>query len=1205
MKSTKLLAALAGTALLAACTQEELVKVENAPQTMEEVVGAKLVGTDLSLNVSMGDAQTRYAGGVDGWDSEDKVGLGWIVNKDGAAALQPEGEAPVSGKLYANHMFDNAGDNVWTTKGNIYEGWYFSYYPWSYQAQSGVEKVYTLNPDMLGAGPALHLSQTLYLSARQHISADPKAGDLDTKTGNLSTAFRVQRAVNFIQFTATAKGAFAKGGDLADEQIVSMTIDAGADNKIFANELTIDAQYLPIYTDDWNKPESKTSEAEEVQKTLYAGTTPVLRPTEMVSSITRNVAAADLFTSTNPLEDGKNKNLYFNVIPQKASDDFDETDVTLTVYTTNGYFVINSENTSKTNTEAIKKLVTFYKGETAGDIKDVLALDIELYPEIFKTDFSHICCEECWNNAVKMVDILGREKETFTIAPNDKNGHNGTGLITFADGINMPETCKLTVLRPSNANGLTSTGFEIAGNLEEWPADLNTNHIRVIVNDGVTIENAHTIKAQLIENYGTLDVPTVEQGGAYDSTNTLETAKVSTAINYYGIKNYGTINLEKWAKVVNVDNSGDENGEGRINVAYGSYVNLTGNTEEGIIAHVVDADDVKTPSRIAKLVTDWQMPYENEEGTMVDMVDYVGVNTLVLNNGIDLDLTWKDKDEDVDGDNDPYTPSEDGTITGGTANYGDLSKVDFEINGGSLKSSTSEKAVMNVTMNGGTIDESIKIAGDLTIESGVNTVNATDIEGALNITDGSGTITSAASIASVNIVDGNYTVNAQAINKNTDGVAIDATGENYFNVKTINGNVTLNGDILLNNVAVAGNVTVLNGTVKTANTEINGTLEIDGSDAEVELSSEKAINITRIINNGGTLTAGNDVEVGSIIMTNGSTTSVMGYTVYYAEAFDIDSNSTFTGAKQNMGLLVDEGGNYGVGTVKGLKYIASLVKGGNNLSGKTVVLTDDIDFAGVEWSPIGTSNNRFKGSFDGNGKTISNLHIDNGENNNAGFFGYVEGSKTAKIEIKNVVLENVEVKGGWRVGGLIGNCGNYTTVSNITIKGLVKIEGYSDAGAVVGATCKTIGNINVDVEEGSYVKSMVGTVGGVAGLLIENYHAEDITTNINVIATNIIADNTQRNNPGVGGVFGCTNGHGTTLTNCSSSGDVTILNAETEELAQKIGGVSGGRHGGKLTLTGCSYTGNLASSYNGTSINVFNNQSLVGGYEDSKNIIVK
>ena len=302
----------------------------------------------------------------------------------------------------------------------------------------------------------------------------------------------------------------------------------------------------------------------------------------------------------------------------------------------------------------------------------------------------------------------------------------------------------------------------------------------------------------------------------------------------------------------------------------------------------------------------------------------------------------------------------------------------------------------------------------------------------------------------------------------------------------------------------------------------------------------------------------------------------------------------------------DNQGSYSMKNATDLLWIADQVnEKGKTLAGMTMTLTENIDVKGIDWSPIGTSNNRFKGSFDGNGKTISNLHIDNGENNNAGFFGYVEGSKTAKIEIKNVVLENVEVKGGWRVGGLIGNCGNYTTVSDITVKGLVKIEGYSDAGAVVGATCKTIGNIIVNVEEGSYVKSMVGTVGGVTGLLIENYHAENITSNINVIATDVIADKTQRNNPGVGGVFGCTNGYGTTLTNCSSSGDVTILNAETEELAQKIGGVSGGRHGGKLTLTGCSYTGNLASSYNGTSINVFNNQSLVGGSEDSKNIIVK
>lgn len=296
--------------------------------------------------------------------------------------------------------------------------------------------------------------------------------------------------------------------------------------------------------------------------------------------------------------------------------------------------------------------------------------------------------------------------------------------------------------------------------------------------------------------------------------------------------------------------------------------------------------------------------------------------------------------------------------------------------------------------------------------------------------------------------------------------------------------------------------------------------------------------------------------------------------------------------------------NYFIKDATDLIWISEQVnKKHKDFKGQTLTITDDVDLKEVKWTPIGNATHMFKGSFDGGGKTISNLRIDNNESNNTGFFGYVQGAdKNNKIEIKNVVLENIDVKGAWRTGGLIGNCGNYASISNITVKGLVKIEGYSDVAAVVGGNCKTISNITVNVENGSYVQSTVGTVGGVVGLLTENYHAENIISNINVIATSV----EKANNPGVGGIFGCTNGYGTTLTNCSSSGNVTIQNASGKELAQKIGGISGGKQGatGKLTLTGCSYTGKLASSYNGTSIATFNNNGLVGGDQD-KNIIIK
>lgn len=300
--------------------------------------------------------------------------------------------------------------------------------------------------------------------------------------------------------------------------------------------------------------------------------------------------------------------------------------------------------------------------------------------------------------------------------------------------------------------------------------------------------------------------------------------------------------------------------------------------------------------------------------------------------------------------------------------------------------------------------------------------------------------------------------------------------------------------------------------------------------------------------------------------------------------------------------------SYIIANANGLKWLATEVNGGNTFAGYTMSLANDIDLENAAWTPIGTSTYKFGANFNGNGKTIKNISIDSGENNEAGLFGHVAGSsKTSKIEIKNVVLENVVVKGGWRIGGLVGNCGNHTTIDNITVKGLVEIDGYNGVGAVVGANGKTIKNVVVDVEEGSYVKSVTGTVGGVVGQLTENYHADNIESNIDVIATKMLAKSEDgwSLNQGAGGVFGCANGYGTKLTNCSSSGNVTILDAETEALAQTIGGIAGGKHGGKLNLTSCSFTGTLSSAFAETVITTFNNQRLVGGADEPKNIVIK
>ena len=60
-----------------------------------------------------------------------------------------------------------------------------------------------------------------------------------------------------------------------------------------------------------------------------------------------------------------------------------------------------------------------------------------------------------------------------------------------------------------------------------------------------------------------------------------------------------------------------------------------------------------------------------------------------------------------------------------------------------------------------------------------------------------------------------------------------------------------------------------------------------------------------------------------------------------------------------------------IGTYDELKALDAAVDGGNNYSGKTVVLTADIAVNLDDWVGIGNGTTSFSGIFDGNGHTIT------------------------------------------------------------------------------------------------------------------------------------------------------------------------------------------------------------------------------------------
>lgn len=91
---------------------------------------------------------------------------------------------------------------------------------------------------------------------------------------------------------------------------------------------------------------------------------------------------------------------------------------------------------------------------------------------------------------------------------------------------------------------------------------------------------------------------------------------------------------------------------------------------------------------------------------------------------------------------------------------------------------------------------------------------------------------------------------------------------------------------------------------------------------------------------------------------------------------------------------------------KELAGVAYLVNNGyTDFSGKTIKLSDDIDLSENSWISIGlTSEKCFKGTFDGQGHTISGIYIGRQDENQQyfGFFGYLN-----KATVRDVILQGV------------------------------------------------------------------------------------------------------------------------------------------------------------------------------------------------------
>lgn len=118
-------------------------------------------------------------------------------------------------------------------------------------------------------------------------------------------------------------------------------------------------------------------------------------------------------------------------------------------------------------------------------------------------------------------------------------------------------------------------------------------------------------------------------------------------------------------------------------------------------------------------------------------------------------------------------------------------------------------------------------------------------------------------------------------------------------------------------------------------------------------------------------------------------------------------------------------------------FSAKVNSGESSMKGS---LINDIEMTDVAYTPMGTSEKPYSGTFDGRGYKIKNLTINNETKKFTGLFGCVNGGTT----IKNLGIEGGTITGGDFTGALVGG-------SSGTTSGTVTIEKCFNSATVNGS----------------------------------------------------------------------------------------------------------------------------------------------------------
>jgi hypothetical protein len=301
-----------------------------------------------------------------------------------------------------------------------------------------------------------------------------------------------------------------------------------------------------------------------------------------------------------------------------------------------------------------------------------------------------------------------------------------------------------------------------------------------------------------------------------------------------------------------------------------------------------------------------------------------------------------------------------------------------------------------------------------------------------------------------------------------------------------------------------------------------------------------------------------------------------------------------------------------------------------NLGG-SYILMDDLDSTtpsyeelassraneGKGWQPIGTYDDQFTGTFDGQEYEIRDLFINRADESEVGLFGDV-GSGV----VKNIGVVNVTVTGDSSVGGLVGS-------STGTVSNSYSIDSVAGGEYVGGLVGYSTGNVSDSYSVASVTgsESVGGLVGANTGTVSNSYSTANVTGTgeqeslclgglVGINTGNISSSHSSGHVTGtgrqqslsIGGLVGLNTG---TVANSHSSANVTGTGEQQSLYIGGLVGINTGTVGNsycrgdvigsgqqKLLCVGGLVGVNMAgSNYNGTVSNSYSSGNVTGNQQ--------